>query len=688
MMKRLIPIFVLIFCLVTSSDVLYLNNGEELDGKLITIDSNKIIMEIEGKTKTIPIDQAMRMELVKYREIKGEYNLSQIKDKRIRDIIKNAPDASKYPSASKITLLDETNITVDENYLITRKTRTIEKIFRERAKGSTAQIAGFFSQGESTNKLVFGRTVNNSKIYYVDDFSIKTSSVNPYYPEYDREKRTRADLPKADIGSIVDYSFEYKQLKRNVFDQVDGFDYYNSYEPVLNKIITFTFPAKFEDRFYFKNYRADDLKVKKTRNNRSITYSFVMDKIEPEKQESSVPYWSTFYKYIYFGLRKESFKDQVKALQGKIRKSEIITPELENIVNKLTEGMNTPYEKLKALYTYVAREVQYVGVSMSSYEYYPRPVSEVLKFKRGNSLDKMNLFRVMLKMAGIDATLVYTANAYIPYNKEFPWIENFSGVRVKAIIDGNSRYYTPIGTTSNLSDEFVGNDIILDVSQGKVTVEPFADPSIFLDVENIQAKLDKDGTMYMDVKRVFEGGTGASYRKYRFMKQDEIRKEMEKWVKGYHSNAKLISWKFENLDSVDKQVRVEVNMEIPEYAMRTGDKILMFKLPFGFSASSVGEKTRYHDYDLPGSRFRNKFHVELQLPSEYSVYYVPGSNTFGIPGYFSVISNSSVQGNDLKFDYVYNMEKDFLEKEKYPEYKSIMEKMARWSDEYIVLEKK
>ncbi|MBZ5551021.1 MAG: DUF3857 domain-containing protein [Acidobacteriia bacterium] len=80
---------------------------------------------------------------------------------------------------------------------------------------------------------------------------------------------------------------------------------------------------------------------------------------------------------------------------------------VDDIVRKkaeeLTKGANTPAEKARRLYDFVARNVRYVSISLGVGRYQPHTASDVLGNGYGDCKDKHTLFSALLKAAGIQS---------------------------------------------------------------------------------------------------------------------------------------------------------------------------------------------------------------------------------------------------------------------------------------------
>ncbi len=80
-------------------------------------------------------------------------------------------------------------------------------------------------------------------------------------------------------------------------------------------------------------------------------------------------------------------------------------PQSEYLAKELTQGMEEPIEKIRAIYRYVADNTRYVGLEFGIHSYIPYPSNQVIKRKFGDCKDKSALLVSMLESIGIRANL-------------------------------------------------------------------------------------------------------------------------------------------------------------------------------------------------------------------------------------------------------------------------------------------
>src|SRR3984893_11546499 len=91
---------------------------------------------------------------------------------------------------------------------------------------------------------------------------------------------------------------------------------------------------------------------------------------------------------------------------------------------EITEGADTPTEKARRLYDFVARNVRYVSISLGVGRYQPHSAADVLQNGYGDWKDKQTLFSALLRAEGIQSYPVMihstrTLDADVPSPAQF-----------------------------------------------------------------------------------------------------------------------------------------------------------------------------------------------------------------------------------------------------------------------------
>jgi transglutaminase-like putative cysteine protease/tetratricopeptide (TPR) repeat protein len=96
--------------------------------------------------------------------------------------------------------------------------------------------------------------------------------------------------------------------------------------------------------------------------------------------------------------------DQVARWYAKLQGERMtVDDSVRKKADELTKGANTPAEKARRLYDFVARNVRYVSISLGVGRYQPHSASDVLQNGYGDCKDKHTLFSALLRAEGIQS---------------------------------------------------------------------------------------------------------------------------------------------------------------------------------------------------------------------------------------------------------------------------------------------
>ncbi len=81
-----------------------------------------------------------------------------------------------------------------------------------------------------------------------------------------------------------------------------------------------------------------------------------------------------------------------------------VTGDIEELAAKITKGLTSQEEKLKAIYNWVSKSIVWNGENS---KYAKNEVDDILELKKGNDAEIIFLLLSLLKSAGIQLTAYY-----------------------------------------------------------------------------------------------------------------------------------------------------------------------------------------------------------------------------------------------------------------------------------------
>ncbi len=327
------------------------------------------------------------------------------------DALAQAPTPLAPPSSQKTNNADAEEAAVFERILNRvrfendgTEVREIEAVIRIQSQAGVEAFGQLvFGYSSATEKLDIqyvrvrkpdGETVT-TQASVAQDFAPDVLKEAPMYTDYRQRHISVAALRPGD-------TLEYRTVTTVVTPLAAG-NFWYEYAFPKNVAVT-------EDRLEIDIPKAREVKLKAPAHEPEIQdkgdrriYTWLVKNIRPERDrdrdkdrdadEAAGP-----------DVQLTTFTDWKQVAEWYARlQGERVT--VDDIVRKksaeLTKGADTPAEKARLLYDYVARNVRYVSISLGIGRYQPHSASDVLQNGYGDCKDKHTLLAAMLRAEGI-----------------------------------------------------------------------------------------------------------------------------------------------------------------------------------------------------------------------------------------------------------------------------------------------
>ena len=236
------------------------------------------------------------------------------------------------------------------------------------------------------------------------DFAPDVLKEAPMYSDYRQRHISVTALRPGD-------TLEYRTVTRSITPLATGNFWYEATFPKGVVVI--------EDRLVINVPKARELKLKSPTRTPEIrddgdrrVYTWVVTDIRPERNkdkdrdeadEDTGP-----------DVQLTTFTDwkQVAQWYAKLQGERMtVDASVQKKADELTKGADTPTDKARRLYDFVARNVRYVSISLGIGRYQPHSAADVLQNGYGDCKDKHTLFSAMLRAEGIQSYPVLIGSA-------------------------------------------------------------------------------------------------------------------------------------------------------------------------------------------------------------------------------------------------------------------------------------
>ncbi len=673
-----------------NADIIYLNKGEEIVGKITKLDAKKVWIQIKEKTQVYKRNEILKIQLVK--EYRPADDAAAAENIELKDLITNPPTAREYPNAGYVSWFKETKIKFAKDKSYTVSHHNIRYILKERGKSPAGRAKFTYFPDEQNGEIEYALSITKGKTVYLNDVSVQKGSENPFYPFYDKMKSLKFSVPNIKVGSIINFKYNVQTPKYNPLFPFQKTVVFRYYEPVKQIKLQIEIPENLKLKYEEVNMPKNRLFSKKTKNGIN-TYTWEVKNIPAFRNENTIPPFMHYAPNVKLSL-ENTWPQIKKDFAPLLKKSIVMTDEIKAKVKEIIKPAMNDIQKAEALFNWVNKEIQYQAVEMNSYSFIPTSTDKIFNLKLGNTLDKPFLLYAMLIEAKLKPGFVYLSSKYgAPFIEDLQNIKQFNTAAVTLNTENKNIILCPLNDNrryNQIPDGFQGTEgfkILGKKTDPIIFKNPLSTPAMEMTHAVNTIELDKNGNLKAQLALNPTGNDQVSWRDFKTSKKAEIDKFFEKFVHGIHPNARLKNYEIKNLSDLSKDIEINVAYDIKNYALKAGDKYLLFKVPnIKRSAWSVGQTER----QLPMYwQTKNKTFLKatISLPKKFKLYYAPKNKIIEAVGQKYTAAYASVKEKiELTEESTRNEIK--ISAKNYPKYKTFVQEMAKFTDEWIVIEKK
>ena len=252
-----------------------------------------------------------------------------------------------------------------------------------------------------------------------------------------------------------------------------------------------------------------------------------------------------------------------------------VTGDVEETAAKITKGLNTPEEKMKAIYDWVAKSIVWDGNNRVTAD---NDVDDVLELKKGSNSEITFLLLSLLKSVSIEGyPVILSTRDNGKIQQLYPIIFQFNYCVAKVVI-GNKSYFldatNPMRPMDLLPKKILGVRGLV-IRDGNKPVEwvTFAANKNNENKTLINVKINKDGSLTGVVDDVYGEYKSLSVREDINNKKDiDYAKELfNSESEGFSVDSVSIL----NKDSLDVPLKIKSQISSSTYAQKSGDMIYL-----------------------------------------------------------------------------------------------------------------
>jgi hypothetical protein len=492
------------------------------------------------------------------------------------------------------------------------------------------------------------------------------------------------DLSGVDDNSLIDdtrykaHNFYYRVYPYTIAYEVevkyngtmfypDWFPQFRSLMAVEESRFVFSCPESYE--FRYKAYQYDVAPLV-AHDKGSKTYTWEVKNLPAIIGESYSPGIRKIAPLVLFGpteFEMQGYKGNMKSWQdlGKFIYSlkqgrDELPDDVKQTVHSLTDRVPDPVEKVRLLYEYLQKNTRYISIQLGIGGWQPFEAKFVAAKKYGDCKALSNYMFSLLKEAGIPSnyTVIKAGEREEDIFSDFP-SSQFNHVILCVPLPKDTIWLecTDQFKAAGYMGEFTGNRnaLVIDETGGKLVRTPVYTMEKNLQVRNVKAVLENDGTLQVQAANHYTG-----------IQQDDLqwllnRLSKEKMKERLHEQLDFATYTVnqfqynEQKKSIPPALDETLNITVSNYAAITGKRLFIIPDIMTRSYRKLDADTaRKYDIQL-NLEYRDIDTVEIVLPEGYTPESMPADitikNRFG-----SYHSSVKLSGNKL---YYYRMHEQF-----------------------------
>ena len=640
----------------TFNDMVYLKNGEEYHCEVIgTKDTFLIFITEKGET-SMPLSKILSVDLARKRQGYNWKSVSDITDKTLLEALKFPLADFKGMGYVNIYVEKKLKINRDSTYVYTE--RYIRGITDERGR-SAGNISKLYRWKNEKLQIDFARTVTgDGKVINLREIAIEDASIYSRYPEHENMHERKFAMPEVKPGNILDWeiSIRGKITKENPFVMDE---YIGDNGPTADAYFIVEFPSDFD--VAYSVYGMTEPEVKKQGKN--TTYVWHVKRIPPLLREIMSPPPVYLFPRVVAGL-KSSWNDIVEEYKEFLSVKGTLSPD--------------------SAYKLVLKTIKYIDVPSSGSCIFPRKAEEILKTKTGNSLEKAYLLYTLINKDKHHVELVLVRSKERGMvSVSTPSLLQFDGALVRC----DSVWYDPsyeIIPPGYIRPEYQGV-YALSLSSGAILKIPLLEPEKESETIRRSVKLYKNGDALIKDRWIYRGKKLLSIRAWKYLQEEERRKQIEGMIGNQFPNAELKRFSIEHLNDLCDSIVINTEYTVDKLGTVEG-KFLLLKTPgILYSAYYVGMPERNYPIYLKTSGL-SRTEIEILPPKGYRIHAYPENIKYDSP-----VSSFYSTYDRIKRKLIYTDEyvekTDFVPSSRYQEYRECIMNMAKIPQRWIVFKK-
>lgn len=595
--------------------------------------------------------------------------------------------AEQFPGTGGVILVDDGDFVYKNDGTQTYRYHFAGLVLKEEMK-SWAQFASGFTEGRSRVRVLEAKSVApDGTVYALSADALRVGSPSEEMQFFNpSQKIIGGVIPGVEIGSIVEYIYEYENYNPEDSRLFFPGYYFQSGEPVALSRVTVEVPENLPFNHYTRHFPDPGLaEPKLERVKGRVRYTWELRDVAPLVEEPFMPPQADLAPRMEASIFG-SF-DEVFALQRDLQLSRMkLTPEIETEVARITDGAETVDQKLARIYHWVQTNTRYVSIKGSlGSGLSGHTAMETFENRYGDCTDKAILFATMCKAIGVTSyPIILSTNDNGVGVTEIPAIDGNHAISEVELADGR-RFYLDATAQDFRYPYFRADDhgcIAMNAIRSDFNTIPVPPPEDNARQSVLDAELAASGDVTVRTRNDYTGTIEAGIRAFwKTVREDERADRMTEYVNSLSPGALLDTFTLSDLSDLNEPVRMTLDYRLPGHAIRAG-KLMYLRMPtLERSYPEVALESRRFPIQYMTTEART-LTINLKLPPGFRLKWAPPPLRVSTP-YLEYEAVYVETESAVTFTEVFRRLERIIPVEAYPEYRDALRAIASFSSKEI-----
>ncbi len=577
-------------------------------------------------------------------------------------------DASGAPAR---VLFDGTAIRVHPNGLSETYTQRVVQILDERGAESEGDFVIRFTPDTQSVEVRAARLYRKNGDVLEAVSTDEQDLSEPWYGLYYDVRGEVVRFSALEPGDVIDVEYVVSDVgRRNLLADYFG-DLHFFQEELPRTEQRYVLIAPKERTLYFNKPRLAGLDHFDKLDGDERIYTFHAEHTPKVDTEPGMPGYSDVAAYLHVSTYR-TWSEVAAWYRGLVKGQLEPDQAIISAVATATRGLTDERAKIRALYDLVVKRTRYVGLEFGIHGYQPYRVAQVFARKFGDCKDKASLLAVMLRQAGIPASLVLARTrqggdldaepaSLAPFDHAIVWVPKYD-----LYLDGTAEFS---GSAELPAQD---QDIpVLQVSTGKLVRTPVLPAAQNLVTTDWNVALEASGDARVKEQLNITGEAAHGWRDHYQSPGERMEKYDQAW-NGKHPGAKVESVQM-SLDALEEPVTVRAEVTVPHWARPDSDAhgATLVMPALGREPDMLRSYARLstRKYDLVlGYKWRQEERVTVNLPPGFRARRLPEPRTVETPfGKFTLTAEE--RGNEVAVTGILEVDRHRIRRADYPAFR-------------------